>query len=48
MEIRMGLFAKPPGMTYFSEEIPVDGIIEIGEELQFRAIVRPGDGKTSS
>ena len=44
MEIRMGLFAKPAGVSFYSEEIPSEGIIEVGEDLQFRAIVRPGDG----
>jgi hypothetical protein len=28
----------------FSREMPSDGLIEIGQDLQLRASVRPGDG----
>ena len=40
------LFMKPEGDSGFTQELPSNGVIEIGQELQLRATVRSGDGKS--
>lgn len=40
----MSLFVKKSGVSGYTEELARSSVIEVGQELQFRAVVRSGDG----
>lgn len=42
---QIGLFKRLPGTELWSEEVESGSSIELGENVQLRSIVRPGDGE---
>jgi len=44
-DCNLELFIKGEGDTTFSRQLPSDGVIEMGNEIQLRGTVRQGDGK---
>lgn len=45
LDTKITIFTKRNGVGMFTEELARSSTIEVGQELQFRGIVRPGDGK---
>lgn len=44
-DTKVSVFTKRPGVSSYSEELARNSLIEVGQDLQFRAAVRSGDGE---
>ena len=44
LDTKILMYTRKGSSSSFSEEVSQNALIEVGQDLQFRAIVRPGDG----